>query len=77
MLASQFGEKGMEWWPVAFVPIDFPVSIVIVLISKYTNFNSEWGLWCAFLLSGSIWQFYWPQGLVWVIRSAWSRLRQK
>jgi hypothetical protein len=76
LIASRFGEKGMEWWPIVFAPIDFPVSIAVILIAKHANIVSEWGLWFAFLLTGSIWHFYWPQALVWVCRLIVARLRQ-
>ena len=58
----------MEWWPVIFLPLDFPVSLVVILTEKYFELFSEWGLWLAFTVSGSIWHYYWPQGATWLVR---------
>jgi hypothetical protein len=74
---SSFGEKGSEWWPVIFFPIDFPISVLIFLFFKHVHSFSNWGTWMVFLAVGSIWQFYWPQALVYGFRRLAHRFRSK
>ena len=76
-IANNFGNEGMEWWPVIFLPLDFPVSVVVILIEKYFDLFSEWGLWFTFVVTGTIWHYYWPQGITWLVSHFVSRFKRQ
>ena len=70
-IACNFRTKAVEWWPFYLFFLDFPASLVLTAIGRHLN---PWQLWGGFLALGSAWHFYWPQGLVWLLRRVAKRM---